>query len=357
MNMISILLNRIKLDKVNETLLRLLIALCGHKIARTSRRYDSSSQKTVLNATLLLLGKGCSWAKESGAGCTMCGFKNVLSSIGIDREFRDEEVLRLFSLGMNALEKKHPRILNIYNGGSFLNDEEISCNVQTEIIKKIRRHDSIRTIFIESRPEFIEAEKLKKLTSLLAPKSLKIGIGLEAVTDRVRNDYVNKGVSRDAYEKAVRLAKTAKARVLTYVLIKPLYLTEKEAIEEAIKTSKYAFGVGSDEVSFESACIQKGTRMGELFSHGKYRPPWLWSVIEVIKAAHDLGNIQIGSFWDFPRPMAKPQNCRRCSARVERALDDYRMNHELSVFNGLYCSCRKEWQKELTGTVRKCADK
>ena len=346
-NLIGILLNRIKLDKVNGTLLRLLITLCGHKIVHTARRYDSLSQETVLNATLLLPGKGCSWVKESGAGCTMCGFKNVLSSIGIDREFRDEEILRLFNLGMNALEKKHLQILNIYNGGSFLNDDEISRNVQTEIIKRMRHHDSIGTVFIESRPEFIVVEKLKKLISLLAPKSLKIGIGLEAVTDRIRNDYVNKGITRDAYEKAVRLAKTAGVRILTYVLIKPLYLAEKEAIEEAINTAKYAFGIGSDEVSFESACIQKDTRMGELFSQGRYRPPWLWSVIEVIKAAHNLGDVQIGSFWDFPRPLAKPQNCRRCSARVERALEDYRINYELSVFNGLYCLCMEKWQKQL----------
>lgn len=345
--MINILLNRIKLDKVNDTLLWLLLTLCGHRIAHTSRKYDFLSKKPVLNATLLLPGKGCSWAKESGAGCTMCGFKNVLSSIDIDREFRDEEVLRLFSLGINALEKKHPRALNIYNGGSFLNDEEMSCNVQTEIIKRMRHHDSVRTIFIESRPEFIVAEKLKKLTSLLVPKSLKIGIGLEAVTDRVRNDYVNKGISRDVYEKAVRLVKTAGGRVLTYVLIKPLYLTEKEAIEEAIKTSKYAFDVGSDEVSFESACIQKSTKMEELFSQGRYRPPWLWSIIEVIKTAHNLGDIQIGSFWDLPKPIAKPQNCKRCSVKVERFINDYRINHELAVFNGLYCSCMEKWQEQL----------
>jgi radical SAM enzyme (TIGR01210 family) len=356
-NPIGILLNRIKLDKVNGTLLRLLIVLCGHKIAYTSRRYDSLSQETVLNATLLLPGKGCSWVKESGAGCTMCGFKNALSSIGMDREFRDEEVLCLFNLGINTLEKKYPCILNIYNGGSFLNDEEISCDVQTAIIKRIQHHDNIKTIFIESRPEFIVAEKLEKLISLLAPKSLKVGIGLEALTDRIRNDYINKGISRDIYEKAVRLAKTAGAKILTYVLIKPPYLTEAESIEEAVKTCKYAFGAGSDEVSFEAACVQKGTQMEELFNQDRYSPPWLWSIIEVIKATHNLGDVQIGSFRDFPRPMAKPQNCWRCSARVERALDNYRMNHELSVFNGLYCSCREEWQKELVGTIRKCADK
>ncbi len=340
-------MNRAKLDKVNEALLRLLIALCGHRIARTSRRYDSSSEKPVLNATLLLPGQGCSWVKESGTGCTMCGFKNALSSIGIDKKFRDEEILRLFNMGMSALEKKHPCTLNIYNGGSFLNDEEISCNVQTEIIKKIRRHDSISTLFIESRPEFIKAEELKKLTSLLDPKMLKIGIGFEAVTDRIRNNYVNKGISRDVYEKAVRVAKTAGARVLTYVLIKPPYLTEKESIEEAVKTCKYAFGAGSDEVGFEAACVQKGTEMEELFNNGKYDPPWLWSIIEVIKTTHNLGDIQIGSFWDLPKPIAKPQNCKQCSARVERVLDDYRINHELSGFNGLCCPCMEKWQKQL----------
>ena len=65
----------------------------------------------------------------------------------------------------------------------------------------------------------------------------------------------------------------------------------KTSIKEAINTAKYAFSVGSDEVAFESAFIQEGTCMEKMYRENKFKPPWLWSVIEVIKQTHDLGSI------------------------------------------------------------------
>jgi hypothetical protein len=346
--MLNFVLSRIRLDRLNNGALRWLIKLSGIKLISAQYKYDHFLKQPVLNATLLLPGKGCTWAKTENGGCSMCGFKNALSSLGIKRVFTDREILRLFALGLAQIARKHPKILNIYNGGSFFSEDELSYAVQEEIIKKIRNNTDIETLFVESRPEFMMQERLAKLVSYLKPKTLKIGIGLEAVTDRIRNDYINKGISRDSYEKAVKIAKDSGARVLTYILIKPLFLSEKEAIGEAIETARYAFGAGSDEVSFESSCIQKGTKMEELYNQGRYRPPWLWSIIEVAKAAHTLGNIQLGSFWDFPLPLAKPHNCPKCSANVEELLNNYRVNHNLDVFNQTDCSCKEEWRKAIS---------
>ncbi|MFA4991891.1 MAG: archaeosine biosynthesis radical SAM protein RaSEA [Candidatus Omnitrophota bacterium] len=347
--MMSGILTRVRLDRVNKNLLGALISLMGIKIAHTFYKYDHVSKKPVLNATLLLPGKGCSWAKDKSGGCTMCGFKNALSSLGIDRIFNDDEIARLFELGWSSLVKKQPRALNIYNGGSFFNDEEISRRVQDMVIEKARGNIDLEILLVESRPEYINPIRIQEITARLKPKKLKIGIGLESVTDRVRNDYINKGMSKESYEGAIKTAKLSGARILTYVLIKPLYLSEKEAVEEAIKTARYAFDTGSDEVSFEASCIQKGTRMEELYRQGKYRPPWLWSMIEVIRVAHVLGDIQIGSFSDFPFPSAKPGNCGHCSAKVEKLLSRYRINHVLSIFETIDCDCKNTWKELMKG--------
>lgn len=345
--MVNFILNKIKVDKINKTLLRYLLGLCGIKITSTTYKYDNFSKEATLHGTLLLPGKGCYWARQKSGGCFMCGFKSALSSLGINRSFSDIEILHLFDLGMFLLKNKNPLVLNIYNGGSFLNRDEISCSLQKVIFQRVKDNKDIRTLFIESRPEFITSEFLDNLFSNFAPKILKIGIGLESVTDKVRNEYINKGMKKELYEEAVRTARQRGVKILTYVLIKPIFLSEKEAIDEAVKTTEYAFNVGSDEVSFEASCIQKGTKMEQLYRQGQYQPPWLWSIIDVIKGAHNLGNIQIGSFWDFPLPVAKPSNCLKCSAAIEDLINEYRINHNLDVFERADCSCKEEWRKAI----------
>jgi len=277
----------------------------------------------------------------------MCGFKDALSSVGINRSFEDDEILHLFEISWPTIEKKQPMVVNIYNGGSFLNDNELPYYIQRMIIKRFKESESVRTLLVESRPEFIKQGRLQEIAPITETKVLKIGIGLESATDTVRNSYINKGISKEDYENAVRIAKQSGIRVLTYILIKPLYMSEKDAISDAIDSAKYAFDIGSDEVSFEACCIQKGTRMEELYRRGQYTPPWLWSIIEVLRATHNLGNIQIGSFWDFPAPVAKPRNCRRCSKRVENLLNQYRIVHDISIFDNIDCRCKLEWRKSL----------
>jgi hypothetical protein len=342
------LLNKIELTRINKSILQGLIGLSGIKLAQTAYKYDHGFKKSTLNATLLLPGKGCAWAKQKDGGCTMCGFNNALSSLGINRSFSDAEMLQLFDLGMSQLNKKHPKVLNIYNAGSFLNDSEIAYELQKTIMQRVKENSDIEVLFIESRPEFVTAERMSDLLTKLKPKTLKIGIGLESENDRIRNEYINKGITKESYEKAIKTAKQAGIRTLTYILIKPLFLSEKEAIGEAITTARYAFKVGSDEVSFESCCIQKGTKMEGLYNQSKYRTPWLWSIIEVIKATHNLGNIQVGSFWDFPLPLAKPHNCPKCSADTEKLLGDYRVNHNLDIFSKANCSCQEEWRRAIS---------
>ena len=42
----------------------------------------------------------------------------------------------------------------------------------------------------------------------------------------------------------------------------------------------------SDEISVNPMNIQRGTIIDRLHRHNEYRPPWLWSLVEMIKQAH-----------------------------------------------------------------------
>jgi len=304
--------------------------------------YDFDEKKTVTRLTLSLPGKGCAWAQKTG-GCTMCGFSQKIKQIG--KKFTNKDLIALYKTAELMTVEDKPFVLIIYNAGSFINDNEIASEVQKEICQRVKNHPTIKKLFVESRAEFVTKAKIQTLKKELEEKKLVLAIGLEAQNNKIRNIYIRKGLSKKTYEKAIKTIKKNGVKSLTYVFIKPIYLNEQEAIEEAINTAKYAFKVGTDEVALESAFIQKGTLMEKLYREDKFKPPWLWSIIEVIKRTKHLGPIYLGGFEDQPPPIAIPSNCRRCSKKIRKALQTYRETNNLKVFNNLYCSCKKEWQK------------
>lgn len=307
------------------------------------RIYDFEENKTVTRLTVFLPGKGCEWAIKTG-GCTMCGFGKRAREIG--KYFSGKDLYNLFQIACYLTQIDRPSILTIYNGGSFLNEKEIPIKTQLKICKKINKHPSIKKLFIESRAEYITKEKITNLLNALGTKKLTVGIGLESQDDKIRNVFIKKGLSKESYENAIKILKEKGVRVLTYVFLKPIFVSEKEAIEEAIKTIEYAIKIGTDEVALETAFIQEDTKMAQLFREGKYKPPWLWSVIEVIKRTYHLGPIHIGGFTDEPPPIAGPFNCPLCSQKIKNILQQYRETHNINLFNNLRCSCYEEWKKK-----------
>lgn len=316
------------------------------RFSYTDKVFNAEKKKKVTRWTLLLPGSGCAWAKNS-AGCHMCGFKVKIDQINRGKPASITKLMTIFQLGKSLITSTSPYNLTIYNGGSFLNDEEIPLEVQEKICREVERSSSIEQLIVESRPEFVTDDKVKLLTSLLGRKNLTVAIGLESVSDYVREVCINKGFSTKDYERAVEILKKNGAELSTYVFLKPIYLSEQESIEEAIRTTRYVFSLGSSEIIVESAFIQQGTKMEKLYLQGKFQPPWLWSIIEVVRRTSHLGPVNIGGFEDEPPPLAIPHNCERCSPRLMRLFRDYNESLDVSLLRNGYCSCKIEWKKEV----------
>lgn len=306
--------------------------------------YHPDFKSQIKRLVVYLPGKGCWWAKQCGGGCTMCGFQNKLKEVDSEK-FSSRDLIYLFRIAL-LLEGDNVDEVAIFNGGSFLNSGEISLPAQRGIVDSFSR-TPIKSIYIESRPEFIIAKNIKTLQTIMPNKKLKVGIGLESANDEFREVNINKGFDLKEYERALAVLKQCGAQSLTYVLLKPIGLSEKEAIEDAISTIDYAFKDGTDEVALESSFIQPGTAMEKLYGQGSYTPPWLWSIIEVAKRTHALGFVQLGSFNDEPPPIATPSNCGKCDPAVLKAIAHYLQSHSLQEFNKLDCECKERWQREV----------
>jgi radical SAM enzyme (TIGR01210 family) len=313
--------------------------------SRIDQIYDYASGSVTSRWTLLLPAAGCQWAKKSG--CYMCGFSNRINEVYAGREPTAFEVSGVYRIGRQLIEQHQPDMLSIYNAGSFLNEKEVPLSAQLGIFEDVARHRTIRRVMVETRPEFVTHEKLSTLTSVLRGKKLQLAIGLETVSDFVRTHCINKGFTKETFEAAVKTAKAMGSELLTYVFLKPLFLSEKEAIAEAIETIRYAFSLGSDAVAIEAAFIQEGTVMWNHFIEGRFKPPWLWSIIDVVRNCSNLGPVYIGGFEDEPPPIAVPANCGLCDSTILGAFKNYNKTLDIGFLDNLNCKCRREWEKEL----------
>lgn len=320
-----------------------------HKVAAPMEvRQENFEGINYKRAVMFLQSDGCEWALKGGHGCTMCG--HLAKQTRKQTTVSTSDYCRQFVSEFNAIDfKRHP-LLNLYNNGSFLNDREIPAEARRMILQMIGRHPDIKMVVLETRPEFVTREKIKEIKELLGEKHVELAMGLELKDDFLRAVSVNKGFSLRQFETAAGII-TSTLALRTYVLLKPPFLTEKESIRYAVETIDFAFELGSNTVSLEPCTIQDYTLVKFLADRGWYTPPWLWSVIEVIRAVHHLGKLIVGLFQFFPSPIKVPYNCDRCSQAVIETLREYNHTLDIRAFQGLTCPCQTRWKKELAAKL------
>lgn len=275
---------------------------------------------------------GCEHGSETG-GCAGCKHWR-LGTAGIKLDIPNMYINQyLHAVKSHGLKP----VVSLYNEGNILNNNEIPMEQLLYIIKHMSSNN-VKKLIIESRPEYIDEIKLKKIKALSGNMTIEIGIGLESVNDFVRNELFLKNMQRDEYELAVKMINENNMKSLTYVILKPAFLNELQAMQEAIDTIEYAFKVGSKAVSLEPIGVEPYTLTNLLYKAGKYIPPKLWSVLEVVKQTYQLGEIRIGACEVSPRPTTLPSNCNKCTDQILKKFDEWNCTYDISVLNELYCS-------------------
>jgi radical SAM enzyme (TIGR01210 family) len=295
-------------------------------------------------AVIYLMSNGCEWALKSAHGCMMCG--HLAKQIRNDKPISIKDYLKQFEEEFETIDFEKYPILNLYNNGSFINDNEIPPEAQRGMLRMINKNPHIKMLVLETRPEFVTGEKVREIKELIPDKHIELGVGLEMKDDFYRQICINKGFSLKRYDHAASII-TKYLNLRTYVLLKPLFLNEKEAIEKAIETIEYAFATGTTTVSLEACTIQDYTLMKYFYERGLYSPPWLWSIIEVVKGTKTPGKLLIGLFKFFPSPSAVPNNCEHCNQKVMEKFMQYNRTLDPKVFDGLTCECKKQWSEIL----------
>ena len=285
---------------------------------------------------------GCEFGVRTG-GCLAC--RHFRLGTAGQRVELDE----MYVLQYQAAVQEHglAPIVCIYNEGNMLNERELPPNQLRAIVGDLSAK-GVKRLVLESRPEYITKEALQLVRGAAGQMEVEIGIGMESANDLIRNGLFLKAMTRRAYARAVRRLKSEGFLALAYVILKPPFLNEMQAIADAVRTVRYAFDVGTDIVSLEPIGVEPHTIVALMEESGDFTPAWLWTVIEVARQTYFLGELRLGGVQFHPRPVTLPRNCDECTDRVLAAIDEYNLTYDFEVLDRLRCgACYPKYRDEI----------
>jgi archaeosine synthase beta-subunit len=307
----------------------------------SARRYvnqwvesEALGEERVRAFVLILKTRGCYWADLKG--CSMCGYaKDTLGRSATPEELSEQLARALERYGGEPYVK-------VYTSGSFLDDREVDPASRRAIVGAFAGR--ARRFLFETLPEFATAEALTPLREAF-PGELEVALGLETTDPVVLGRYVHKSAGPEEYLAAGDRVRSLGLRAKAYLLLKPPYLTESEAIDDVVRSIGEA-APHFDALSVNPVHIQNGTVVEWLYHRRQYRPPWLWSVVAALaEGAPRRGSTRLVSFPTAGGLARGPHNCGRCDARVLAAIEEASLSQEFSGLAALEpCACREPWE-------------
>jgi radical SAM enzyme (TIGR01210 family) len=236
-------------------------------------------------------------------------------------------------------------MIKIFTSGSFFDPAEVPISFQKETAQAFRG----KIVIVESRPEYITPDIIGDFLADLDDDTyttpLYCAIGLETTSDMIREKCINKGFTYADFKQAATVAHKAGAGVKAYLLFKPLFLTESEAVTD-MKSSLADIAGSVEMVSMNPCTVQKRTELEVYWKQGAYRPPYLWSVLTLLNDApmhvtcDPLGGGQ----------KRGPHNCGTCDYEITKGIRDYSLSADRDLIRALLemnCSCKSEWEYVL----------
>ena len=290
-------------------------------------------------ATVILRSKGCAWWWKSG--CTFCGyFNDVRDDVSADDMFAQWDYAKKKTNQFEGCQ-----MVKVYTSGTFFEDRENPPEWQEVVLKETAEMGL--HLVVEAQAQMCTPEKIEWVAA--RHPGCTVAIGLEAYDDSVLRFHVNKGFTTKQWHRAVEMLRENDLRVKTYLLFKPPFMSEGDALRHTtswlIDVAKY-----SDEVSVNPMNIQKNTIVDRIFRNKEYRTPWLWSLVEMIKQAHegmDDVNCRIIVHPTAGGKIRGAHNCGSCDSEVVAAIERYSVSGDTAEFEHLECSCESHWRAEL----------
>ncbi len=192
--------------------------------------YSKEGERVPI-ATLFLTNRECPWR------CLMCDlWKNTLTEtvpVGAIPAQIDYALTRLPAA----------RQIKLYNSGSFFDPRAIPAEDFAAIAERVK---SFERVIVENHPSLTVESCLRFRDMLQAP--LEIAMGLETVHPEIL-PKLNKRMTLAQFSTAADFLRNNGMDLRVFVLVKPPFMAEEEAVEWAARSVDFAFDCGATAVT------------------------------------------------------------------------------------------------------------
>jgi archaeosine synthase beta-subunit len=293
---------------------------------------------------IILAARGC-----TAATCTMCPIPNE-AYYGLNLNFTPDDFLRQFHSAFETAPVDSYQLISVYNSGNWFANKEIPSAARQGIYRAIAR-SRCEGIMVESLPQFVTPQAIAEAREYLGDKRLIVGMGLQSADDFIRRVCINTTCTKEQFERASHLLWDNGYTAKVYLMIKPAFLTEREAATETVQSIQYVAALGYEDVSICPTRIAPYTVVAELAKRGMYTPPSLWTTIDILNeiGSDSLAQARVACLDVDGKDSdtVYPRNCPSCTPVILGALRTFNMTHDLSIFNSLDCSCRQEHLEDM----------
>jgi radical SAM enzyme (TIGR01210 family) len=273
----------------------------------------SASGEVVPVATIFLTNRECPWR------CLMCDlWQNTLT---------ESVPVRAIPAQIDyALERLPPaRQIKLYNSGSFFDTRAIPPEDYPRIVERVA---GFERVIVECHPALVGESCFRFGDSLRG--RLEVAMGLETAHPEVL-ERLNKRMTLEQFAAAAGKLRRYQIDLRVFILVKPPFMKEDEALEWARRSLDFAFECGATAATLIPTRGGNGA-LDELARMGEFAPPRLATVEAAAEYGISLGRGRVFvDLWDA----GKAAGCAECCGRrVERLAA---MNLRQMVLEPVYC--------------------
>ena len=273
----------------------------------------TAAGEVVPVATVFLTNRECPWR------CLMCDlWRNTLTESVPVRTIPAQIDYALQRLGA-------ARHIKLYNSGSFFDPKAIPFEDYAAIAERVV---GFERVIVECHPALV-GESCVRFRDLVAGR-LEVAMGLETAHQEIL-ERLNKRMSLEQFAQAARFLRKNEIDLRVFILVKPPFMQEEEAVEWATRSLEFAFDCGATAATLIPTRGGNGA-MEELAEAGQFAPPKL----ETLEAAMANGialkkGRVFADLWDVRRTAL----CEACAEmRIARL---HAMNLQQCVMPFVHC--------------------
>jgi archaeosine synthase beta-subunit len=273
----------------------------------------SAADEIVPVATIFLTNRECPWR------CLMCDlWRNTLEGktpTGAIPPQIDYALERLPAA----------RQVKLYNSGSFFDRRAIPAGDHAAIASRVA---AFERVIVECHPALVGADCFAFRDRLRG--RLEVAMGLETVHPGILQ-RLNKRMTLEQFRVAAERLREGDVDLRVFILVKPPFMREDEAVEWATRSLDFAFDCGATAATLIPTRGGNGA-MEDLAATGDFAPPSLEAVEAAVKYGISLGRGRVFvDLWELGRLAG-------CAACLERRVERLRaMNLLQEVLPRMEC--------------------